>query len=80
MRDMTDHLIEHDYRLVDHDGKPTRWANYSPGSLNHDLDWWAERGLKSLSILAYLRTAEHITGDAKYGELADGLVRTTPTP
>jgi hypothetical protein len=75
VRDMTDHLAEHDYRLVDHDGTPTRWANYSPGSLNHDPDWWAERGLKSLSILSYLRTAEHITGDPKYGALADGLVR-----
>lgn len=75
VRDMTDHLIEHDYRLVDHDGKPTRWANYSPGSLNHDPNWWEERGLKSLSILAYLRIAEHVTGDAKYGALVDELIR-----
>lgn len=68
VRDLTDHLIEHDYCLVDHDGKPTRWGVYGPKWLNHDPHWWAERGLKSLSILSYLAVAEHITGDPKYGE------------
>lgn len=74
VRDMTDHLIEHNFRLVDHDGKPTRWANYSPDSFNHDSNWWPERGLNSLSILSYLRTAAHITGDAKYNAAADELI------
>ncbi|MCF6286242.1 MAG: hypothetical protein L3K26_13795 [Candidatus Hydrogenedentes bacterium] len=73
VRDMTDHLIEHNFRLVDHDGKPTRWANFSPDSLNHDLNWWPERGLNSLSMLSYLRTAGHVTGDAKYDVIADKL-------
>ena len=68
VRDLTDHLIEHDYCLIDHDGKPTRWAAYGPKWLNHGANWWAERGLKSLSILSYLAVAEHITGDPKYGE------------
>ncbi len=57
VRDMTDHLLENDYKLVDHDGKPTRWANYSPESLNHDAAWWAGRGLNSLSILSYLASS-----------------------
>lgn len=68
VRDLTDHLIAHDYALVDHDGKPTRWAVYSPVALNHNPQWWSERGLNSLSILAYLAVAEHITGDPKYGQ------------
>ncbi len=75
VRDMTDHLLEHGLRLVDWDGQPTRWANFSPESLNHDPSWWEERGLNSLSILAYLRAAAHITGDAKYDDAADGLIR-----
>ena len=29
---ITDHLIDHDFQLVDHDGTPTRWARFSPKS------------------------------------------------
>ncbi len=66
VRRVTDHLIAHNYRLVDHDGTPTRWARFAPEDLNGDPDWWAERGLNSLSILTYLTIAHHITGDQKY--------------
>ncbi len=74
VRDLTNHLIEHDYNLVDHDGKPTRWGVYSPKSLNHDPNWAEERGLKSLSMLSYLAVAEHITGDPVYGEHTRKLI------
>lgn len=74
VRDLTNHLIEHDYNLVDHDGKPTRWGVYSPQSLNHDPHWTEERGLKSLSMLSYLAVAEHITGDPVYGEHSRKLI------
>jgi hypothetical protein len=60
---------------VDHDGKPTRWGIFSPEELNHDPRWVEERSLNSLSILSYLRTAEHITGQAKYGEAARMLMQ-----
>jgi hypothetical protein len=66
VRDLTDHMIDHGYNLVDHDGTPTRWGYYAPESLNHDISWWGERGLKSISMLSYLAVAEHMTGDAKY--------------
>ena len=72
VRDNIDHLIRHDFRLHDHNG-PTRWADYSPYSLNNDMRWMAERGLNSLSMLSYLATAAHITGDAKYREVAREL-------
>jgi hypothetical protein len=75
VRAITDHLLQHNFRLVDWDGRPTRWANFSPDSLNHDPNWWEERGLNSLCILSYLRTTAHITGDAKYDAVADELVR-----
>lgn len=74
VRDLTDHLIEHDFNLVDHDGTPTRWGIYNPDSLNRDTNWWSERGLKSLSMLSYLTVAEHVTGNPKYGELIQELV------
>ena len=75
VRALTDHLVDHDFNLVDHDGLPTRWAIYSPKSLNGDPTWYGERGLNSLSILSYLATAEHITGDAKYRDAANTLVK-----
>ncbi|MBI4602662.1 MAG: hypothetical protein HY721_11955 [Planctomycetes bacterium] len=71
---ITDHIIEHGYNLVDHDGKPTRWARYSPAELNQDPRWFRERGLNSLSILSYLKVAEHMTGDAKYARAARELI------
>ena len=74
VRNLTDHLIRNDYCLIDHDGTPTRWANYSPEALNSFHYWYNERGLKSLSILSYLAVAEHITGDEKYGKAARELV------
>ncbi len=65
VRKLTDHLITHDYRLVDHAGV-TRWGDYSPHTLNNDPLWFGERGLKSISMLAYLNVAFHVTGDEKY--------------
>ncbi len=74
VRLLTDHLIKNGYQLVDHDGTVTRWGIYDPESLNHDFNWWNERGLKSLSILSYLAVAHHMTGDEKYNEARDHLI------
>lgn len=74
VRDVTDHLVTHGFVLIDHDGKPTRWGVYGPQYLNRDPDWWADRGLKSLSILSYLAVAEHVTGDPKYAAASRELI------
>lgn len=74
VRDLTDHLMDAGFYLIDFDGTPTRWAIYGPKSLNNDPDWWPERGLKSLSIMSYLAAAEHVTGDPKYGAAIRELV------
>jgi hypothetical protein len=63
---MADHLVNHGFDLIDHDGTPTRWGYYDPAHMNHDINWYEDRGLKSLSILSYLTVAEHVTGDAKF--------------
>lgn len=72
---IADHLLAHEYAMVDHDGKPTRWAIFGPAEINHNRDFWQERGMNSLSILAYLKVAEHITGDVRYAKAADDLIR-----
>lgn len=74
VRKLTDHLVRNNFQLVDHDGKPTRWAVYDPERFNNDPLWFVERGLNSLSILSYLATAHHMTGDAKYTQAMDKLV------
>jgi hypothetical protein len=71
---LTDHLVEHNFQLIDHDGKVTRWGSFNPEKLNADPIYWEERSLNSISILSYLKTAEHITGDAKYARAARELI------
>ncbi|MBX3180631.1 MAG: hypothetical protein KF886_25070 [Candidatus Hydrogenedentes bacterium] len=68
VRRIMDHVLIHDYNIVDYDGKPTRWGHFSPDDLNRNPHWHAERGLNSYSILTYLAIAHHITGDPKYRE------------
>ncbi len=62
---ITTHLITHNYALIDHDGRPTRWGQFGPDVLNTDhlTDC---RGLNSVSFLSYLAAARHITGNKKY--------------
>lgn len=70
---IVNHLIEHGFELVDHDGRPTRWARYSPEVLNGGL-YWPERGLNSLSMLSYLKVAEHVSGGRKYRDAYNRLI------
>ena len=67
--DITDHLIRHGFCLVDHDGKPTRWANFQPEFFN-SVWGWEQRGLNSMMMLSFLNVASHMTGDTKYDEVA----------
>jgi hypothetical protein len=70
--DITDHLIRHGFMLVDHDGKPTRWGNFSPEYFN-SIWGWDQRGLNSMMMLSFLNVAKHVTGDPKYDETAQML-------
>ncbi len=72
---IVDHLMAHDYELIDHDGQPTRWARFGPRVLNHGI-LPEERGLNSVSILSYLKVAQHMTGESKYQAAYDDLIRT----
>lgn len=63
-----DHILSHDFRLVDTDGKPTTWANWNPNLLNDDQKWVFEKGTNSLQILTFLKIGYHMTGNEKYEE------------
>jgi hypothetical protein len=66
VKEIVDNLIKNDFNLIDVDGTHTRWGVWSPQQLNGDPDWASEKALNSFEILAYLKFAGHITGDAKY--------------
>jgi len=62
-RRIMDHILDHGYTLVDLDGQPTTWGWWSPQKLAQQPD---ERALNSLQLLSFLKTAAHITGEARY--------------
>jgi hypothetical protein len=68
---MTDHILDHDYQLIDTDGKRTRWGWWGPDAIWEDPD---ETGLRALHILAHLRTAHHITGRPRYLDAYNELI------
>jgi len=72
VRSITDHIIANGFRLIDHDGLPTRWANWSPEYVN-GVDGWADRGLQSMELLSFLTVAWHITGDERYLQIKKQL-------
>jgi hypothetical protein len=58
-----DHILDHDYNLVDLDGRPTRWGWWGPDRLAREPD---ERALNSLELLSFLKVADRLTGRPRY--------------
>ncbi len=73
VRRIMGYIVDHDFLLVDVDGEPTRWGVWSPRYLNGT--WKAQQCLNSLEILAHLKTAYHITGDPKFQDAYQYLIR-----
>lgn len=73
-RAVTDNLLRHDYTLVGHTGRKTRWGVFGPQYLNEDPRWVEERGLNSLELLCYLKVAHHICKDERYAQAYEELI------
>jgi len=71
---ITDHLIEHDYDLIDLDGKPTRWGQWSERYFATPEGTY-EAPLRSLELLSFLKTTHHITGAQKYADAYQDRIR-----
>ena len=56
---ITNHILAHDYQLIDVDGQRTRWGWWGPAAIWEDAD---ETGLRALLMLSHLRVALHMTG------------------
>ncbi len=72
---MTDHIIDNNYRLIDYDNKPTTWALWDPVLLNNCDKWIDERGINSLELLSYLKSAYYVSGEEKYNDLYLELIK-----
>lgn len=60
---ITNHILDHNYQLVDTDGKHTLWGYWGPDEIWKDPD---ETGLRALHILSHLAVAMHMTENLEY--------------
>ncbi len=68
------HLIDHRWQLVDTDGKPTRWGRWDPDYFLTDEGRY-DRGLQAVELLSFIKTAEVLTGGAKFSEAYQRLAK-----
>jgi hypothetical protein len=74
---MTNHILDHNFRLVDLDGQRTRWGWWGPDEIWKEAD---ETGLRALHLLSHLRVAIALTENpqlrARYQRQYDDLITT----
>jgi hypothetical protein len=70
---IVDHIITHDWYLIDVDAKPTLWGRWNPEYVN----WYPlsifDRRLNSSEITASLQLTYRMTGQERYRRLAEEL-------
>ena len=65
-RRMIDYIIKNKYYLIDpKTGKPTRWGKWTPEYFA-SVDGRGDAPLNALELISFLRTSQHVTGDARY--------------
>jgi hypothetical protein len=74
MDGLMSHIVDHQLRLVDHDGRATLWGIWHPEYVNRFPEMVGDRKLYSSNIIAFLQTAWHFTGKEKYRKVAEDLL------
>src|SRR5882672_1714563 len=73
---ITNHILDHNYQLVDLDGKRTLWGFWGPDAIWEDPD---ETGIRALHILSHLRVAIYMASNAenraKFQAVYDNLIK-----
>ncbi len=67
------HLIDHQWRLIDLDGLPTRWGRWDPEYFLTEEGRF-DRGLQAVELLSFMKTAESITGEPRFAAAYQTLV------
>lgn len=68
------HIVDHDFYLVDFDGKPTTWGRWNPEYVNGFPTNIGDRKLNSSNIVAMLQSAYFFTQKEIYKEKAFELM------
>ena len=58
------HLIDHGWKLIDADGKPTRWGRWDSEYFSTEEGLY-DRGLQALQMLSFIKTSAVLNKDAK---------------
>lgn len=69
------HVLQHDFYLVDWDGKPTLWGRWNPEYVNSFPINVGDRKINSSNIIGMLQTAYHFTQKQKYKDAALNLMQ-----
>lgn len=75
VRRVTDNIIKGGYNLIGHTGRKTRWGVFNPDLLNSSPLYWDQRPLNSMELLMYFKVASHITGDRKYEQAYEDIIK-----
>lgn len=65
-----DHIIRHNWYLIDVDGKPTLWARWNPEYVNAFPEGIFDRRLNSAEIVALLQFGYAVSGKEEYKQKA----------
>jgi hypothetical protein len=64
------HIVDHNYYLIDWDGKPTTWGRWNPEYVNARPIMVGDRKICSSNIISMLQTAYHFTHKEIYKQKA----------
>lgn len=68
------YIVKNGFYLIDITGKPTSWGVWAPEKLNDVKFWYDERGLNSLQILSFIKSAYDQSGNTFYLDAFNELV------
>jgi len=71
---LMNYIVDHNYQLIDWDGKRTKWGFWNPELINDNPENYSENGLNSAQILSFLKVSYYITGDQKFKKHYDHLI------
>ncbi len=74
MDSLMQHVIDHDFYMIDWNGEPTAWGRWNPEYVNARPEIVGDRKINSSNIIAMLQTAYHFTKKEVYKEKAFELM------
>lgn len=72
---ITNHILTHNWYLIGENHNHTRWGIWNPLQLNNDSNYQEDRGLNSLQVLAFLLQTYGYSGDERFLDGANLLIR-----